>query len=150
MLDLNHPQSEHIFKASALLDALLKCSQRMSVAPSGVRAELLTHASSRIDELRALGAERFPKSTAIQPALDQLATVFVDLAGKGGGELTGDATEGDGPCPACGGDVMKFDAMAIIRGQSPQWIILCRTCTEPFSEPFRKLESGDSFCTMFI
>ena len=150
MLDLNHPQSEHIFKASGLLDALLKCSQRMSVAPSAVRAELLTHASSRIEELRALGAERFATSTTIAPSLDQLSNVFVDLAGKGDGELTADATDGDGPCPACDGDVMKFDAMATIRGQSPQLIILCRKCTEPFSEPFRKLESGDSFCTMFI
>ncbi len=150
MLDLNHPQTEHIFRASGLLGALLKCSQRMSVAPSVLRAELLAHANSRIEELRSLGTERFAKSTAIRPALDQLATAFADLAAKGGGELTDDATGGDGPCPACGGDVMKFDAMATIRGQSPQWIMLCRDCIEPFSEPFRKLESGDSFCTMFI
>jgi len=150
MLDLNHPQSEHIFKASGLLGGLLQCSQRMSVVPSTVRVDLLPKAHSRIDDLRALAAEHFAKSATIAPALDELSSAFTALSNLSDGKLTTDSSDGDGPCPACGGEIMKFDAMATIKGQSPQWIILCRNCTEPFSEPFRKLESGDAFCTMFI
>ncbi|WP_047817345.1 hypothetical protein [Rhodopirellula islandica] len=55
-----------------------------------------------------------------------------------------------GPCPACGGDIMKFDAMASVKGQVPQWISLCKNCTANFSKPSWELESGDSFCTIFI
>jgi len=150
MLDTNHPQSEHIFRASGFLDGLLKCSQRMSVVPSAVRADLLPKVLSRIDDMRALAAEHFTKSTAIAPALDELARVFTTLANLGDGNLVADATDGDEPCPACGGDVMKFDAMATIKGQAQQWIILCKNCTSEFSKPFRELESGDGFCTMFI
>ena len=60
MLDLNHPMSKHIFRASGLLDGLLVRGQRMSVSPSAERLKLLAECLPLFDvsgvELGEFGA----------------------------------------------------------------------------------------------
>jgi hypothetical protein len=139
MLNLDHPMTEHIFRASGLLDGLLMAGQRMSVSPSPVRADLLSKCLSRLDELRDLARARFPSRAAfIAAVVDELEVGLRTLAGLGGGQIAADRRNGSGDCPVCGTAITRY----------PEYgLVLCGKCDELFMPAHGKLCGFDGFGT---
>ena len=142
MLDLNHPMTKHIFRASGLLDGLLMAGQRMSVSPSPDRAELLGKCLPRLDELRELARAEFPSRAAfIAVAIDEFETGLRTLAQLGGGQIAEDRRDGSGDCPVCGTAVTHY----------PEYgLVLCGTCDESFMPAHQRLCGFDGFGTEAI
>jgi len=80
MLDLNHPQSKHIFAAARLEDAVRLSVQRIIDAQPLERPELLTLCELTIDAMRSLNAEGFGSSASIASAIDGLHVALRALA----------------------------------------------------------------------
>jgi hypothetical protein len=80
MLDLNHPQTEHIFAAARLEDAVLECAKRIVSAQPSERPELLALCDQSIDAMRALNSERLGSSASIASAIDELQAAMRSLA----------------------------------------------------------------------
>ncbi|WP_020470026.1 hypothetical protein [Zavarzinella formosa] len=139
MLDLNHPMSKHIFRASGLLDGLLMAGQRMSVSPSPDRAELLGKCLSRLDELRELALAQFPsRAVFIVAAVDELEAGLRALAGLGGGQIIEDRRNGSGDCSVCGTTITHYPKYGLV---------LCGKCDELFIPAHGKLCGFDGFGT---
>jgi hypothetical protein len=139
MLDLNHPMSKHVFRASGLLDGLLMAGQRMSVSPSPVRAELLGKCLPRLDELRELARAQFPsQATYIAVAVDELEAGLRTLAGLGNGQIVEDRRDGSGNCPVCGTAITHY----------PEYgLLMCGKCDDLFMPAHIKLCGFDGFGT---
>jgi hypothetical protein len=65
MLDLNHPQTEHIFAAARLEDTVRDYARRIISAPSSQRPKLLASCEQSIEAMRTLNVERFSESVTI-------------------------------------------------------------------------------------
>jgi hypothetical protein len=59
MLNLDHPMTENIFRASGLIGAIMDRAQKMPVVSGKVRAELLKECQPYFQELRALATIHF-------------------------------------------------------------------------------------------
>ena len=151
MLDLSHPMSEHVFRASGLMDAVMDRGQRMSVSPSAVRAKLLAECLPLFAEMRELALARFGKRAAyILAAVDEYEVAIRALGGLGEGRITEDRRDGEGGCPACGTRITKFRPLPDSKGFEDYWIILCGECDKPFMKAHGKLDSFEGFGTMAI
>jgi hypothetical protein len=151
MLDLSHPMTDHVFRASGLMDGVMARGQRMSVSPSAVRAELLAECLPLFAEMRELARARFGKRVAfILATVDEYEAAIRVLAGLGGGQITEDRRDGEGGCPACGTPITKFRPLPDSKGFENYWIILCGACDKPFMEAYSKLDSFEGFGTMAI
>ena len=80
MLDLNHPQAEHIFAAARLEDAVLECAKRIVSAQPSERPALLALCEQSIKAMRILNSERFGGSASIASAIDELHATMRSLA----------------------------------------------------------------------
>jgi len=80
MLDLNHPQTEHIFTASGLEDAVLGGAKRIVAAQPSERHELLVWCEHRLDRMRTLNLEHFSNSASIASAINELHGAMRALA----------------------------------------------------------------------
>ena len=80
MLDLNHPQTEHIFAAARLEDAVLECAKHIISAQRSERPELLASCQQSIDAMRTLNSTRFGGSPSITSVIDELHTAMRSLA----------------------------------------------------------------------
>ena len=80
MLDLSHPQTEHIFAAARLEDAVLDCAKRIVSSHPSERPELLDLCEQSIDAMRILNSERFGGSPSIASAIDGLQNAMCSLA----------------------------------------------------------------------
>lgn len=139
MLNLNHPMTQHIFRASGLLDGLLMAGQRMSVSPSSVRAELLLKCASRLDELRELARTHFSaRASFIVGVIDDFECGLRKLAELGGGQITEDHRDGTGNCPVCGTAITHYKECDLV---------LCGTCDEAYMPAHIKLCGFDGFGT---
>lgn len=151
MLDLSHPMTEHIFRASRLMDGVMVRGQRMSVSPSAVRDELLAECLPLFAEMRELARTRFGKrSSYILAAVDEYEAAIRELAGLGSGRITDDRRDGEGECPVCGTLITKFRPLPDIKAFENHWIILCGECDKPFMQAHSKLDSFEGFGTMAI
>ena len=72
MLDLNHPQTEHIFAAARLEDAVLDGAKRIITSQPSEREELLGWCEQKLDMMRTLNAEHFRSSPSIASTIDEL------------------------------------------------------------------------------
>ncbi len=72
MLDLNHPQTEHIFAAARLEDAVLDAAKRIISAQPSERQELLARCEPSLGRMRVLNSEHFGASPSIASAIDEL------------------------------------------------------------------------------
>ena len=72
MLDLSHPQTEHIFAAARLEDAVLDGAKRIIAAQPSERQELLRWCEQRLDMMRTLNAEHFRSLPSIASIIDEL------------------------------------------------------------------------------
>ncbi|WP_433929993.1 hypothetical protein AB3662_39530 [Sorangium cellulosum] len=151
MLDSTHPITQHVFRASGLMDRVMIRGQKMSVSPSAVRAELLAECLPLFAEMRELARAQFGKRAAfILVAVDEYEAALRALGGLGGGRITEDRRDGEGACPACGTPITKFRPLPDCKGFEDHWIILCRECDKPFMEAHGKLASSDGFGTWAI
>jgi hypothetical protein len=80
MLDLNHPQTVHIFTASGLEDAVLDGATRIIAAQPSERPALLTWCEERLSRMRTLNVQHFGGSASITSAIDALHTALRALA----------------------------------------------------------------------
>lgn len=80
MLDLNHPQSKHIFAAARLEDAVRECAKRIVSAQPAERPALLALSEQSIEAMRKLNSERFGNSEFIAAAIDELQAAVRLLA----------------------------------------------------------------------
>jgi hypothetical protein len=80
MLDLNHPQTEHIFAAARLEDKVLECAKHIISAQPSERRELLALCEQSINAMRTLNSERFGSSASIASAIDELGAAMRSLA----------------------------------------------------------------------
>jgi len=142
MLDHRSPQAQYIRQASALCDAVMKRGQRMSVAPSNVRAELLAQCLPFFTELRELARVRFAKRTSfILVAIDEYESAIKTLAGLNDGKITEDHRDGTGSCPVCGTPITHM----------PEYqLVLCGMCDKPYMAAYIKLDSSEGFGTWAI
>lgn len=142
MLNLDHPMTEHVFRASGLMDAVMVRGQRMSVSPSKVRAELLAECLPLFAEMRALARSHFGnRASYITAAVVEYEAAIRTLAGLGGGQITEDRRDGSGTCPVCGTAVTHDPAHRIV---------LCGECDTPFMAAYDKLDSSAGFGTWTI
>jgi len=147
MLDLDHHQTEHIFRASGLKDAVMKYGQEMSVSPSSVRFDLLTKCTPLFERMRSLAADHFaPDADHIISLVNDYERAITDLANLSSGQITEDHRDGEGYCPVCGTRITRVSAR--VAGFSD--IIVCRTCSEPYMEFQIMLAAPEAFATMFI
>jgi hypothetical protein len=138
MLDLDHPMTEHIFRASMLIDGVMVRGQRMSVAPSAVREQLLAECLPLFAEMRKLNAEHFAMSAFIAQAIDEYEAGIRTLAGLAGGRIGKDVLDGAKRCPACGTRITRY----------PKYhLVLCGKCDNLFLPAKEKLCSLDGFGT---
>lgn len=97
MLDLNHPMTRHVFRASGLMDGVMVRGQRMSVSPSAVRAALLAESLPLFAEMRNLALAQFDERAAYTPSVvDEYEVAIRALAGLGGGWIADDCRHGEG------------------------------------------------------
>jgi hypothetical protein len=148
MLNPYHEMAQYVFRASALMDGVMKRGQEMSVAPSVVRAELLAECLPMFGVMRELAHAKFSeKAPFICAAVDEYESAIVDLAGLGGGRIIEDRRDGEGRCPACNTPITKFRPLPNVENH---WIILCGECDKPFMVAQEKLDSSEGFATWLI
>ncbi len=70
MLELEPPESQHIFAAAALEDAILECACKMTVATSVRRRELQLECEQITGRMRPLNSEHFESSPFISDAIE--------------------------------------------------------------------------------
>lgn len=142
MLDLSHPMTKHVFRASHLMADVMKRGQRMSVAPSKLRLQLLSECESRFEEMRQLAHAHFSgQSEFICKAIEELQSAIRELAHLKNGEIAEDRQDGRGKCAACGTAITSI----------PKYqIVLCRECVKPFMSAYQKLDSEEGFGTWAI
>jgi hypothetical protein len=145
MLDLDHPQSKHIFAAARLEDAILECAKKMTLAPSVRRREMLVECQQALGEMQALNSQHFESSPFIFDAIEELGRRLVQLAELCDGGIIEDMSAGEGCCAACGTQLTSFVPVPSIPRS-----IYCSPCLEIIMPALSKLRSGDGFRTDFI
>ena len=80
MLDLNHPQTQHIFAAGRLEDSVLEGTKRIIASQPSERNALLAQCEQSLERMRALNAEHFGGSQSISSAIDELHDALRRLA----------------------------------------------------------------------
>jgi hypothetical protein len=102
MLDLDHPQTPHVFAASRQLDLILDYCKRISYAESKGRLDMLEIIRPCFAALRWLQAQRFADMPQIVASIDELEKQVGELAQLGGGRAEWVSVELPGKCPVCG------------------------------------------------
>jgi hypothetical protein len=142
MLNLDHPQSKHVFAASNLEDFVLERAKLMTVVPSARRRELLGECEPKLAAMRTLNAEHFDNSKNISEGIDDLTRRLNQLANLGNGQVTSDRSNGEGNCLVCGTAIKSFVAVASLPRE-----IYCGHCLDIVMPAISKLRSFDAFGT---
>ncbi len=150
MLDLNHPMTTHIFRASGLIEGVMVAAQTMTVAPSVVRDDLLAKCLPRFGEMRDLNREHFGNSTYIASAIDEYEAGIRQLAGLGDGQIVEDRRDGEGDCPFCRTTITKFNPMPGRKGYEDRFVIVCGQCDDLYMPALSRLRSTEGFGTDWI
>lgn len=147
MLDLNHPQSEHIFVAARLEGVILDRAKRMTFASAAQRQHHLVECQKALDQMRRLNLERFHESVTISRAitdldvrLQQLAEVRVECAVE-------KRSHTEDRCPVCGHELTNIvpnPRRATARD------IYCGECLKIIMPALGVLRSSDGFGTVWI
>jgi hypothetical protein len=87
MLDLDHPQTEHIFTAAGLEEAVLDGAKRIVAAQPSERRDLLARCEERIDRMHTLNSEHFEDSPSINQAINELRDALRVLAASDSPQL---------------------------------------------------------------
>ena len=142
MLDLNHPQSEHIFTASGLEDGVLVRAKSMTLSPSSRRLELLAECEPLLADLHTLNRDHFGASDFIATTIDDLRRRLHELATLRDGCITEDRSNGEGECAACSSKLVNF-----IPVPSLPRSIYCGRCLDIIMPALLRLRSFEGFGT---
>lgn len=146
MLDLRHPLTKHIFRASGLIGRIMECGQKISVSPTPKRIELLHECRPLFDELRNLAFEKFPSNKlSLLEAISEYESAITALASI---QTNEDRGSGVGECGVCRTPLMRFQPIKGIKEYEDHWIICCHTCAEAYMRA--KVELSRGFGTDFI
>src|SRR5262245_10328470 len=103
MLDLDHPQTPHVFAASRQIDLILDYAKRITLSGTAGRQFMLEVIRPAFAALRWLNTARFENAAEITEAITELEQQMEKLVGM---QLL-DPHHRGGPaseCPACGGN----------------------------------------------
>lgn len=139
MLDLDHPQSEHVFQAAKLEDEIVTYIKRMTLLPTQRRVDLLKKIENVCREMKILNRDHFGASAYIQDAVDELLAGCESIAH---GESDKDLTDGTGQCDVCGTKITSLDEY--------EDMIYCGNCLDTTSRARDKLEGSEGFGTWAI
>ncbi len=146
VLDINHPMTTHVFRASHLVGGVTTLAYQMTVASSPIRRQLLQECLPIFDEVRALNQAHFGGSRFIARAIDEYETNVKLVASLGGGQIVEDRRDGEGDCPHCGTKITKIP----LTRDRKAFVILCGECARLFRPALEKLDSPQGFGTCFI
>ena len=139
MLDINAPESNWIFKASGLQDAVLTRSKKMTLVETVKRLELLDEIFIICDDMKILNNKHFSNSQFINDAIEELyesCEIIANLTAKE------DKTNGVGICEVCHNKITNL--------KQYQDMIYCSKCLDVTSEAREKLDSSKGFGTCWI
>jgi hypothetical protein len=142
MLDLNHPQTPHVFAASRQLDMILDSCKRISISASKGRLDLLEVVRPCFAALRWLNAERFGASPVIAAGITNLERAAERLARLGDGRVQWPAGEVPSACPVCGEPVTTYgvyEPRPGLRVPRERW---CSPCLDVIMPALERLRSG--------
>ncbi|WP_394794474.1 hypothetical protein [Armatimonas sp.] len=140
MLDLDHPMTEHIFRASGLMDAIMGNGQTMTVSPSIIRMKLLDDCTPYFVELRELARTKFSDNAAhLLFWIDQYEVSIRKIAELGRGQILEDRRDGKGNCPYCGTKVLKITPFP---WKEDYFRVLCSDCCNLYQDAKEKLSWG--------
>ena len=142
MLNLDHPQSKHVFAASNLEDYILGRAKLMTLVPSNQRRVLQAECEPKLAAMRTLNAEHFDNREAISEGIDDLAFRLNQLANLGNGQVTSDRSNGEGNCSVCSTAIKNFVAVPSLPRE-----IYCPCCLDIVMPAISKLRSFDAFGT---
>jgi hypothetical protein len=142
MLDLDHPQSEHIFTASRLEDAVLARAKTMTLSPSSRRLELLAECEQLLADLHILNQKHFGASDFIATTIDDLRRRLREVAELRDGHITADRAIGEGDCASCGTKLTNFVFMPSLPRE-----IYCSRCLDIIMPALQRLRSFEGFGT---
>jgi hypothetical protein len=100
--DPDHPKSKALFRASALMDGVMRRGQRMSVSPSDIRRRLLAECLPLFAEMRDLAPTFGKQVQYILAAVDEYEHAILTLSEAGDGQIAEDRRSGDRACVVCG------------------------------------------------
>lgn len=140
MLDLRHPLTQHIFRASGLIDRIMEFGQKMSVSPTPKRIELLHECRPLFDELRNLACQKFTSDQlSLLEAISEYESAITALASV---QTHEDRSSGVGECGVCGTPLLRFQPTKGIKEYEDRWIICCHTCSAAYMRAKAALSSG--------
>jgi hypothetical protein len=150
MLDLNHPMTQHVFRAAALIGSAMALGQRMSI-PERPHAELLAECLPVLGAMRELARAHFSEQAEyICRAVDELEQSLRRLAALGEWWDAGGRNDEKGECTNCRTPIKKVHLPAQYRGFEHHFVIICPRCDELFMQAMEKLESSEGFGTWAI
>lgn len=139
MLDLDHPQTPHVFAAARQMDLILGCAQQMTAATGRHRNNLLEIARPCFAALRWLATNHFENSAAILDSIDDLQRALESLAAL---STTQGRTDSN-TCPACGQHLAeRAHHTSEGRPGKRQWCSGCLALVAPACQRLEASESG--------
>ena len=141
MLDLRHPQSEHIFAAAREMDRILMVAHKMTVASSSKREILFELTKAPIAKLLELNEHRFGSSESIRGRIAMLAKSLVMLRNLNDGKIMDDRSDGLGDCPCCSTPIKRFQPKHQPTPVDP-WLVYCPQCSGIYTKPLDRLSLG--------
>ena len=109
MLNLDHPRTPHIFRASAHLDRVLQICKDMTLIPGPARLGRVTAVAGELRALHELNRAHFGASPEIEVNIDRCKEAVERIAALPMCEVVGQS----GACPACGPHEGGFGTLAI-------------------------------------
>lgn len=150
MLDLNHPSSEYLLRASRLIDAIMLSGQKMTVSTSAERSQLLKASQPKFQELRALNSNHFGNSSFIAQAIDEYESGIRAVSALTVGEKAVTGVQPRMRCPHCDTPTLELSVHVANAANLAIPDRVCAKCDILFMPAKTKLESLEGFGTCAI
>jgi hypothetical protein len=147
MLNLDHPQTPHVFAASRQLDLILDYCKRISYADSKVRLDMLEIIRPCFAGLRWLQARRFADAPHIAASIDELERKAEQLARLGGGRAAWVGGELPAKCPVCEKPLTLYGVYEPRPGLKVPKERWCSSCLEVVMPAMQRIQSSEGFGT---
>lgn len=144
MLDLDHPQTPHVFAAARQLDLILDYCKRISYADSKERLFMLEIIRPCFAALRWLQTQRFADEPQIAASINELKRQVQALAQLGTGKAK--QVGGDLPtkCPVCGERLTLYGVYEPHPGLKVPRERWCDPCLDIIMPALMRVESSNA------
>lgn len=143
MLDLDHPQTPHVFAASRQLDLILDYCKRISYAESKGRLSMLEIIRPCFAALRWLQTQRFADIPQIAGSIDELERQVEALAQLGARRATWVSGRLPSTCPVCGERLTLYgvyEPQPGLKVPKERW---CSPCLEVVMPSLMRVQSSE-------